>query len=214
MARLSGAGIKTGGADVILASYEAMLHLQAGRLDEGIQLARRAEAAAMNPGLSILRGRARQLVIQGLIQRGDLDEAERSVLAPDLQDWPLHERVHGIAALARIRLLQGRHEEALRLAGEALQADRDAGVGDYGARANCRLVHAEALHATGDLAAARQVIREARDELLARADKIEDPGYRQGFLGVAVNARILALAGDWLAAGDQNENAAATPPPF
>ena len=146
-----------------------------------------------------MRRKAQYLVIQGLILRGDLDEAERLLLASDLHDWPLHERVYGIAALARIRLLQGRHEEALRLAGEALQADRDAGMGEYGTRAGCRLVHAEALHAAGDLVAARQAIREAADDVLARADQIDDPAYRHGFLTqVPVNARILALARDWL----------------
>ena len=42
-------------------------------------------------------------------------------------------------------------------------------------------------------------IREAADDLLVRADQIDDPTYRHGFLNdVAVNARILALARDWL----------------
>jgi tetratricopeptide (TPR) repeat protein len=197
--RLSGSDVKAGGADLLAAYCEAVLHLDTGHPDEGIQIASRVEAAATDPGLAVVRRKAQYLIIQGLIQRGDLDEAERLVLASDLHDWPLHERVHGIAALARIRLLQGRHDEALRLAGEALQADRDAGIGEYGTRANCRLVHAEALHATGDLAAARQAIRDARDDLRARADQIDDPAYRHRFLThVAVNARILALARDWL----------------
>jgi tetratricopeptide (TPR) repeat protein len=201
---LSGSDVKAGGANLLAAYCEAVLHLQAGHPDEGIQIASRVEAAATDPGLVVVRKKAQYLIIQGLIQRGDLGEAEHSVLALGLHDGPPHERVHGIAALARIRLLQGRHEEALCLAGEALQADRDAGMGEYGTWASCRLVHAEALHAAGELAAARQAIREARDDLLARADTIEDPAYRHGFLNVTVNARILALAGDRLGEADRS----------
>jgi hypothetical protein len=61
-----------------------------------------------------------------------------------------------------------------------------------------RLVHAEALHATGAHDAARHAIARARARLLAIADKIADPGYRASFLsGVPENARTLALAAAW-----------------
>ncbi|HEX8106924.1 MAG TPA: hypothetical protein VF516_04305, partial [Kofleriaceae bacterium] len=62
-----------------------------------------------------------------------------------------------------------------------------------------RLAHAEALHASGDVEAARRAIGHARTHLLAIADKIRDPAYRQGFLESAPeNARTLALARAWL----------------
>ena len=151
-------------------------------------------------GTGDLKDRVQSLLLQALIQQGDLREAERVVLAlGDLNERPLHERADPIAALARIRLLQGRSEEAVRLAGEALHADRAASIGYYSTRAACRLVYAEALHASGDLARARHAIREARDDLLARAGNIEDPAYRHSFLtGIAVHVRIIAVAGDWL----------------
>jgi hypothetical protein len=62
-----------------------------------------------------------------------------------------------------------------------------------------RLAHAEALHATGDLDAARRAIADARTHLLATAGKIPDPASRQSFLdSVPENARTLALARTWL----------------
>jgi hypothetical protein len=61
-----------------------------------------------------------------------------------------------------------------------------------------RLAHAEALDATGDRDAARRAIGDARAQLLAIADKICDPAYRQSFLGnVPENARTLELARAW-----------------
>ncbi|HWN69905.1 MAG TPA: AAA family ATPase [Haliangium sp.] len=203
---LNRAGIGVGGTDRWAAYCEALLQVQAGHPDEAVRMASSIEVSMGGPGTADLNYRVRPIIIQGLIQRGDLGAAEREVLAPvDLHDRPLHERVDSIAALARIRLLQGRYEEALRLAGDALHADRVAGIGYYSTRSTCRLVHAEALHALGDLAAARQAIREARDDLLARADKIEDPAYRHSFLaGVSVHARILTLAGDWLGEEDSS----------
>jgi hypothetical protein len=61
-----------------------------------------------------------------------------------------------------------------------------------------RLVHAEALQATGVHDAARRAIAEARARLLAIADKIPDPGYRASSLAdVPENARTPALAAAW-----------------
>jgi hypothetical protein len=62
-----------------------------------------------------------------------------------------------------------------------------------------RLTHAEALHASGALDAARHAIADARARLWVIADKIADPGYKASFLaGVPENARTLALATAWL----------------
>jgi tetratricopeptide (TPR) repeat protein len=198
--RLHASGVTLGNTDLWAAYCEALLHVQAGHPDEAIRVATRIQTAAMDRASVALHEKARDLLIQALIQHGDIREAERVVLAlGELHDRPLHERADFIAALARIRLLQGRSEEAVRLSGEALHVDRTATIGYYSTRAACRLIHAEALHASGDLALARQAIREAREDLLARADHIEDPAYRHSFLaGVSVHVRILTLAGDWL----------------
>jgi hypothetical protein len=62
-----------------------------------------------------------------------------------------------------------------------------------------RLVHAEALHATGAHDAARRAITDARARLLATADRIADPDHKQSFLQrVPEHARTLALAHTWL----------------
>jgi hypothetical protein len=62
-----------------------------------------------------------------------------------------------------------------------------------------RLVYAEALSVCGRGAEAAQAIAEARDRLLARAEKISDGAFRAHFLERAVdNARTLELARAWL----------------
>lgn len=194
------AGNVLGAARNWVAYCQALLQVQAGDLDEAIRLARHIEASTAGQGLAELRARARFIMIHALVELGDTEEAEREALTPgDRHDLPLHERAGVLAGLARIRLLQGRYEEALRLASEALQADRAAAIGHYDTRATCRLAYAEALHASGDVVAASQAIREARDDLLAQADRIEDPTYRHTFLtSVGLHARILSLASDWL----------------
>lgn len=63
-----------------------------------------------------------------------------------------------------------------------------------------RLVHAEALGASGDHDAALKAITDAATRLLARADKLEG-AMREGFLArVPENARTLALARAWTTA--------------
>jgi hypothetical protein len=66
-----------------------------------------------------------------------------------------------------------------------------------------RLVHAEALAAAGNHAAARAALGEARDDLLARAARIEDLEVRRRFLAeVPENARVVALSEAWESEGD------------
>ena len=104
-----------------------------------------------------------------------------------------------LATLAALRLAQGRADEALAAAEDAMA--RCAAMGGCGMfrGAFVRLAHAEALHATGAHDAARRAIAEARARLLAIADRIADPEYKHSFLqNVPENARTLALAGSWL----------------
>jgi tetratricopeptide (TPR) repeat protein len=61
-----------------------------------------------------------------------------------------------------------------------------------------RLVHAETLHACEELEPARHALRVARDRLLERAARIENPDRRTEFLeGVPENARTLSLVAEW-----------------
>ena len=129
---------------------------------------------------------------------GDLEGAERELVAALGMAVPL-EQPGVLATLSMLRLGQGRAEEALAAAEDAVA--RIAAMGGCGMfrGALVRLAHAEALHATGAHDAARRVIAEARAHLLATADKIADPAYRQSFLeNVTENARTLALARAWL----------------
>jgi eukaryotic-like serine/threonine-protein kinase len=60
-----------------------------------------------------------------------------------------------------------------------------------------RVVHAEALRATGDDAGARAAIRAAKARLDARAAKLEDPALERSFrTRVPENARTLELAAE------------------
>ncbi|WP_437304030.1 serine/threonine-protein kinase [Sorangium sp. So ce388] len=106
-----------------------------------------------------------------------------------------------MAARARALLELGRAGEALAATTEALsllESDRDEEEGFL-----VRLVHAEGLAASGQLAEARGAIALARNGLLVRAGRISDPAWRERFLrDVPDNARILALAHGWLDDGE------------
>ena len=101
------------------------------------------------------------------------------------------------ATLARVLLESGRHEEALAVASAVL--DRYASLRAFGFRGSAaRLIHAEALHASGDREGAVVALGMARDRLLATAAKIADPGYARSYLeGVPEHRRTFALLADW-----------------
>jgi hypothetical protein len=62
-----------------------------------------------------------------------------------------------------------------------------------------RLAYAEALDATGQHAAAVEAITVARDLLMARAGRINNPAWRRSFLEkIRENSRTLARAGEWV----------------
>jgi hypothetical protein len=81
-----------------------------------------------------------------------------------------------------------------------------------------RLVHAEALHASGDFAGAARAIATARERALSAAAKIADAGARASFLThVPENARAISLARAWLDdadAVDQKVPTAESPAPL
>ena len=107
------------------------------------------------------------------------------------------ERMAATATLAAALLAQGRAAEALVAAEEALQQYE--ALGAFGFRgAYARLVHVEALEATGDHASAATALATARDRLLLQAAKIGDLALRRRFLeDLPENARTLALARQW-----------------
>jgi hypothetical protein len=129
---------------------------------------------------------------------GDLDGADREVGVALAMAVALdHPGV--LATQSALRLAQGRAEEALAAAEEAVAHSEAMGACGMFRGVFVRLAHAEALHATGAHDAAARAIADARARLLAIAAKIGDPGYQASFLErVPENARTLALADAWL----------------
>ena len=138
---------------------------------------------------------ARTVLAYAYLLRGDLDAAEGEVLAFLAlgQPTPL-EHAEALATLAAIRLAQGRVAEALAASQEALgrvEAGRARALRDP----FIRLVHVDALTASGDRAAADAALTIARDRLLATASRIPDASLCRSFLeDVPENARTIDLA--------------------
>jgi hypothetical protein len=169
-----------------------------GALDEARALATQLGEYGRAHQFPLEEGRGRWVLAEVLRRAGDLEGAEREIGAA-LGMVVALEHPGVLATLAALRLAQGRAAEALAAAEEAAAAcARMGGCGMFRGAA-IRLVHAEALHATGAHDAARRAIREARARLLAIADRIGAPDYVQSFLEIVPeNARTLALARAWL----------------
>jgi hypothetical protein len=142
-------------------------------------------------------GRGRWVLAEVLRRDGDLDGADREIQIALARGVPL-EQPGARATLAALRLAQGRAEEALAAAQDAMARSEAIGGCGLFRGAFMRLAHAEALHATGAHDAAARAIADARARLLAIADKISDPDYKASFLErVPENARTLTLANAW-----------------
>jgi tetratricopeptide (TPR) repeat protein len=123
-----------------------------------------------------------------------LREAEEAVIVAETTP---RMRVVALALVASVRLAEGHADQAILPAQEAAALLESLGSLESG-EAFVRAVHAEALHATGQFAAARRVITKAREELLGRASKLEDEASRRSFLErVPDHARVLAHAAEW-----------------
>ncbi len=132
-----------------------------------------------------------------LTKAGEFEAAEReaTLLIDELDPAPSY-LANALTTLADLHLARHRPDDALRHAVRAFAvlAEVDIELGD----ARVRLIHAEALHATGALEAARHAIADAQARLLARAARINEPAFRAGFLErVPENGRTLAAARSW-----------------
>ncbi len=133
-----------------------------------------------------------------LAAQGDREAAARHALAvaEDPEAKP-SSRAYARAVLADVRLAEGRAGEALTAAEEGLSLLTSLDGVEEG-EALIRIVYAEALAAVGDRERARAAALEAKERLLARADKIIDGDLRQSFLDrIPENARTLARAAEW-----------------
>jgi tetratricopeptide (TPR) repeat protein len=143
-------------------------------------------------------GRGRWVLAEVLRRMGDLEGAEREIQNALGKAVPL-EHPGALATLSAIRLAQGRAEDALATAEDAMSRYTAMGACGLFRGAFVRLAHAEALHATGAHDAARRAIAEARTRLFAIASRIPDPDHKNSFLeNVPENARTLLLAHAWL----------------
>jgi tetratricopeptide (TPR) repeat protein len=171
-----------------------------GRLDEAdAVLAKAVESlqAQKNLRLAAVAGRYRAHVFTLLGDHAKAAQEARAAVAALAGSNAM--RGDALAALARAQREGGAAIEALTTARQAMEALEAAGKTAAG-EAAIRLEHAEALFASGDVAAAREAIAVARDRVLARARTILDSELRAGFLNaVAENARTLALAAAWTA---------------
>jgi eukaryotic-like serine/threonine-protein kinase len=174
------------------------LYADRGALDEAHDVALQLSAYGHAHHNPLEESRGRWVLAEVLRRQGDLEAAEREVVAALGMAMPL-EHPGALATLSRLRLVQGRAEEARAAAEDAVA--RCATMGGCGMfrGAFVRLAHAEALHATGAHGAARDAIALARTRLFAIAGKIADPDHKTSFLeGVPENARTLTLARAWL----------------
>jgi ATP/maltotriose-dependent transcriptional regulator MalT len=179
----------------------AWLRADRGALDQARQAAQRLIHFGQSSHLLVEEGRGRWALAEVLRRERDLEGAEREIQAAleiITKLTPLDVPA-ALSTLGRVRLAQGRIEEALSTAGEAAGKYSAMGASGFFRASFVRLTHAEALEAAGDRAAAAAAIGVARERVLAVADRIADPGYRKSFLEeVPDRVRILTLARTWL----------------
>jgi tetratricopeptide (TPR) repeat protein len=162
---------------------------------EAVDVARKTiESAGTNNSLNQRRGHWAHA--HALLAAGDLNEAEREAeRACELLSRFRVDHIGASATLAAIQLAAGRSEEALATASEALAEYDKIGACGFFRGPYLRVVHIEALLATGREQRAREAIAIAQQTLLAIADRIDDPSYRKSFLeNVPENVRTLELA--------------------
>jgi tetratricopeptide (TPR) repeat protein len=174
------------------------LYADLGALAQARDLATQLAESGRAHHSPLEEGRGRWALAEVLRRKGELDGADRELQTALALVVPL-DRPGVLATLSALRLAQGRAEEALAAAQDAMaRNDAMGGCGMFRG-AFMRLAHAEALHATGAHEAAARAIAAARARLLATADQITDPDYKASFLErVPENARTLALADTWL----------------
>ena len=176
-------------------SYQGYALMQLGRVKEGASMLRNAIELLHLPGEQRVLARAHNYLARGLADSGALDDAAKEIeVALEVSNkMPVVNALcQGTASHIAIR--RGRAAEALEHAGKALAVLAERGSVEDG-EALLRVSHAEALHASGQDAAAREVIGAARASVQRRAQTIEDPKVRASFLErVSENARTLRVA--------------------
>ncbi|UQA62595.1 serine/threonine-protein kinase PknK [Polyangium aurulentum] len=170
-----------------------------GALAEARAVAERLVESGRVRGLTVDEGRGRWTLAGVLLRMGELEMAEREAqsalerLATSPVDQP-----GARATLAAVKLAAGKPDEALELAAAALAQHEKQRATAYFRAGLIRLVHIEALLATGRHDEARGALGIACERIGVIASKIADPERRRSFLdAVPENARTLELGRVW-----------------
>ena len=178
-------------------SYSLHLYGQASGAEAAAET-RRLFAALKDAPVPTARGLAQVAYAQRALQEGDLAGAETAARAA-IGDFPIIApyRLGSLAVLAQACTLQGRHAEALEIAGQGLH--QLAGLGRTGfAEVPLRLAAAEALWEAGERPRARDELRETLRQIALRAGEIKDDAWRASYLDRnPACARARAVAEAW-----------------
>jgi eukaryotic-like serine/threonine-protein kinase len=169
-----------------------------GRLEESKRVEEAAVVSCQKLGERRRECSSRAYLAWILLLRGELDAADREArVAMDMAPPGTPAFTDTLPILAAVEFALGRTAEALSTAREAVRMLNE--VGTEACDALIRLIHAEVLSASGEKAAADEAIASARERLLSRAARIQDPALRESFLyKVPDNARTLELASRFL----------------
>lgn len=172
-----------------------------GALDEGRSHASRLVQAGQTRNLLVDEGRGHWALGEVLRRMGDWNAANVELeTAKSLLSMVCALDVPGVlASLAALRHAEGRSDEALAIAEEALAMYTKTGAcSQFFRGAFLRLTHAEILKSLGRNDDACAAIQKARDSILANADKIDVPTLRTSFLeNIPENKKTLDHARLW-----------------
>ena len=172
------------------------------RFEDAVALAIRVARgkATMVGGLLGIYARFFQMEAHWFMGDREMAKSEASALSDTMAKEPVFAMWY-LAILARMRLDEGRADEAVALAERGYAQSRDIRMGEMRRHALLLLVRAEAHHALGHDDIARDAIREAREDILCRAALIpeSESEARQAFLeNYPDHKRTLELAREWL----------------
>ncbi|MFT3775002.1 MAG: protein kinase [Minicystis sp.] len=170
----------------------ALAHL--GRLSEARAVEEEAARAFHAQGDRRLEAASRLYLALFLEQGGELQAARvEAEAAVQIAGAIPGVRAYALGTLAKVMLAEGKAQEALVPAEEAVGIVESLGGLEEG-EPLVRLCHAEVLLAVGRDEDARAALKVAREKLMARAAKISDPVRRASLLAnVPEHARTLAL---------------------
>jgi tetratricopeptide (TPR) repeat protein len=192
--------VRPGTMPALIAKFAmAQIALEKGAHEEAVVLATIAFEQGNVQGESIVSAAAQLVLADAWVAQNQLDKAQSALDSSGAGASGLYlNDALALGIRARLLLARGHAVEAAEQAEEVIATARKIGIYDLRFD-SILLTRAEAYHAAGNIEAAKVAIREARADLLTRADKIDDPKYRRSFLQqVRVHARTLELAKAWL----------------